>query len=53
MGEFWDKLKAILGFGASDSSQDDSSPGFEDRILNADRHKFKVEEAEPEAAEQE
>jgi hypothetical protein len=51
MGEFWDKLKVILGFGASNDSQDDSSPGFEDRILNADRHKFKVEE--PEAAEQE
>ncbi|MBN2568080.1 MAG: hypothetical protein JXB42_01485 [Deltaproteobacteria bacterium] len=48
MGEFWDKLKVILGFGASnDSSQDASSPGFEDRILNANRHKFKVKEPEP------
>jgi len=47
MGEFCDKLKVILGFGASnDSSQDDSSPGFEDRILNADRYKLKVEEPE-------
>jgi len=46
MGEFWDKLKVILGFGGSDDSSQDDSPGFEDRILNADRYKLKVEEPE-------
>ena len=42
MGQFWDKVKALLGIGASDSSVSDT-PRIEDRILNADKHKFKTE----------
>lgn len=46
MGQFWDKLKTLLGFGGSDAG-DRSKMRIEDRILNADRHKFKIEDAEP------
>ena len=47
MGEFLDKLKTILGFGvAGADSTDDAEQGFKDRILNADRHKFKSDEPE-------
>jgi hypothetical protein len=52
MGEFWDKLKTILGFGVPGSdAKDDGTQGFKDRILNADRHKFKSDEPEPQPAE--
>ena len=52
MGEFLDKLKTILGFGAAGAdSTDDAAQGFEDRILNADRHKFKSDEPESQPAE--
>ena len=42
---FWDKLKALLGIGVSDSGGSDT-PRIEDRILNADKHKFKTETTE-------
>ena len=52
MGEFLDKLKTILGFGAPGAdSKEDATQGFKDRILNADRHKFKSDEPEDQPAE--
>jgi hypothetical protein len=52
MGEFLDKLKTILGFGAPGAdSGDDAERGFKDRILNADRHKFKSDEPEAQPTE--
>lgn len=51
MGSLWDKIKEILGFGKPEDSMENKKRGFEDRILNADRHHFKVDEPEPQAAE--
>ena len=42
MGQFWEKLKALLGINVSDAGGSDT-PRIEDRILNADKHKFKAE----------
>ena len=47
MGSLWDKIKFLLGFGTSEGSGKDKKPGIEDRILNADRHHFRVDEPEP------
>jgi len=46
MGSLWDKIKVLLGFGPPGGSGKDKEPGIEDRILNADRHHFKVDEPE-------
>ncbi len=47
MGEFWEKLRTNLGFGPpGGSSSDPASQKIEDRILNADRHRFKTDEPE-------
>ena len=43
MGQFWDKLKALLGIGVSNAPGGSGTPRIEDRILNADKHKFKTE----------
>ncbi len=47
MGEFWETLKTNLGFGSpGGSSAEPASQKIEDRILNADRHRFKTDEPE-------
>lgn len=47
MGKFWDNLKFFLGFTApGGSSQDAASQKIEDRILNADKYRFKTDESE-------
>jgi hypothetical protein len=48
MGKFWDNLKFYLGFTAPGGpSSDAASQKIEDRILNADRYRFKTDEPEP------
>ncbi len=49
---FWDKAKEILGFGTGDASEDDDPNAIKNRILNADRHHFRVDDVEPQTAEQ-
>jgi len=47
MGEFWETLRTNLGFGPSGgSSTEPEEQKMEDRILNADRHRFKTDEPE-------
>lgn len=48
MGKLWDNLKFYLGFTAPGGpSPDAASQKIEDRILNADRYRFKTDEPEP------
>ena len=49
---FWDKVKELFGLGACDASGKDDPNAIENRILNADRHHFRVDDPEPQTAEQ-
>ncbi len=52
MGKFWDTLKTNLGFAPPGGPSSDPEPsGIGDRILNADRHRFKTDEAESQSSE--
>lgn len=48
---FWDKVKEMLGFATGDASNEDDPRDIRNRILNADRHHFRVDDPEPQAAE--